>query len=257
MSTRRRVIRLDKNGPAETGLSTMELSEADFHGPLPIQTVHTYYSDDEIGLNVGVWTTTKMQEAFGPYPGDEFIWLLEGGFSMVDGNGQILDNYAEGESIYFRNGAPVSWVQEEFLRKFYITYLNPKNKVPKNVASEGAVKAVTSSLSKDQMTQLETTDPFIIEGKKPIQNDYNHFTNDSEDMFVGTWDSTPFESKMEPFPVYEFVQLLEGEISIIEEGGSVHLFKAGDCFFIPKGTVCSWKTSGYVKKHYAMITIPS
>lgn len=250
----KRVIRLEKNGPDGSGLSKMDLSPSDFHGPVPIQTVHSYYNDDEIGLNVGVWTTTNMQEAFGPYPGDEFIWLLEGGFSMVDEDGQALDHYEEGESVFFRNGAPVSWMQKEFLRKFYITYLNPDNKPPVNVEALGAVKAVDGSITQDQMTTLETTDPFTIEGEKPIQNDYNHFTNDTEDMFVGTWDSTPFQSKMEAFPVYEFVQLLEGEITITEEDGTVHIFKSNDCFFIPKGTVCSWKTTEYVKKYYAMLT---
>jgi uncharacterized cupin superfamily protein len=147
----------------------------------------------------------------------------------------------------------VSWVQEEPLRKFYITYLNPNREVPTGVPAEGAVKAVDSSITPEQMTLLEETDPLIIEGDKPTQRDYIYFTNDAGDMFVGLWDSTPFDSKMAPFPWHEFVLLLEGEIVITEEDGTVNRFVKGDTFFLPKGTICSWKTTGYVKKYYAIV----
>ncbi len=253
MSSEKRVIRLERTGPAATGMPEMECNTADFASALPTQTLHVYYGDDDLGLNVGVWTTTTMQEAYGPYPGDEFVWLLEGDFKMVDGENNTLGTYKEGESVYFRNAAPVSWVQEGLLRKFYITYLNPKNPKASNVPVEKAVMAVDPSITPDQMTELENTEPFIIDGPKPLQRDYNYFTNDTDDMFVGMWDSAPFESKMAPFPSYEFVQLLEGEITITEEDGTVNVFKKDDCFFIPKGTVCSWKTTEYVKKYYTIV----
>jgi len=253
MSTKKRVYRLERFGPADTGMPEMNCDPEDFASDLPTQTLHVYYDDEDLGMNVGVWTTSPMQEAFGPYPGDEFILLLEGGFKMVDGDNNVLDTYKEGESVYFRNAAPVSWVQEEPLRKFYITYLNPNREVPTGVPAEGAVKAVDPSVTPAQMAVLEETDPFIIEGDKPTQRDYNYFTNDAEDMFVGLWDSTPFESMMAPFPCHEFVHLLEGEIVITEEDGTVNRFVKGDTFFVPKGTICSWKATGYVKKYYAMV----
>ncbi|NOR20792.1 MAG: hypothetical protein GQ538_11970 [Xanthomonadales bacterium] len=42
------------------------------------------------------------------------------------------------------------------------------------------------------------------------------------------WDSSAFESEMLPFPCYEFVQLLEGEITITEEDGTVSVFEVSD-----------------------------
>jgi uncharacterized cupin superfamily protein len=254
MSTEKRVYRLEKHGPADTGMPEMKCKPEDFASDLPTQTLHVYYEDEALGMSVGVWTTSPMQEAFGPYPGDEFIWLLEGGFKMVDGEDNVLDSYQVGECVYFRNAAPVSWVQEEPLRKFYITYLNPDRQIPDGVPAEGAVKAVDPSITPDQMEVLESTDPFTIEGEKPTQRDYNFFTNDGEDMFVGMWDSTPFESEMVPFPCHEFVRLLEGEIVITEADGTVQTFVKDEVFFVPKDTVCSWKTTGYVKKYYAMVS---
>ncbi|MGI9584940.1 MAG: cupin domain-containing protein [Acidimicrobiia bacterium] len=256
MGTPQKVIRLEKSGPPDSGLHAMTCDPADFASELPTQTLHEYYSDDELGMSVGVWTTSSMQEAFGPYPGDEFVLLLEGGFKMVDGNNETLDTYRQGESVYFRNGAPVSWVQEGHLRKFYITYLNPNREVPDNVEAAGAVKAVDPSVTAEQMTVLDDTDPFIVKGPQPVQRDHIYFTNDTEDMFVGLWDSMPFESEMAPFPTHEFVQLLEGKITITEEDGTVSTFVPGDVFFVPQGTVCSWQASTYVKKYYAVLVPP-
>ncbi|MCP3939806.1 MAG: DUF861 domain-containing protein [Actinomycetia bacterium] len=254
MSTEKCVYRLETNGPADTGMPEMECSQEDFASDLPTQTLHVYYEDEDLGMSVGVWTTSPMQEAFGPYPGDEFIWLLEGGFKMVDGDNNVLDTYEQGECVHFRNAAPVSWVQEEHLRKFYITYLNPRREVPTGVPAAGAVRAIDPSIAPEQMALLEETDPFIIRGDKPVQRDHISFTNDGGDMFVGVWDSTPFESEMAPFPCHEFVRLLEGEIVITEQDGTVNTFGKDDAFFVPKGTVCSWRATEYVKKYYAMVS---
>ena len=144
-------------------------------------------------------------------------------------------------------------MQEGDLRKFYITYLNPNREIPEGVPAEGAVKAVDPSVAAEQMVVLEDTDPFIIRGDKPIQREHVYFTNDTEDMFIGLWDSTAFESEMAPFPTHEFVQLLEGEIVITEADGTVSSFEKGDVFFVPQGTVCSWRTPGYVQKYYASV----
>ena len=103
------------------------------------------------------------------------------------------------------------------------------------------------------MTKLDTTEPLVIKGPIPLQSDYNFFANDANNMFVGIWDSEALDSEMRPFPWYEFVQMLDGEVTITEEDGTTHIFKAGDVFFTPKGTVCSWKVNEYVKKFYAIL----
>ena len=87
MSSEKKVIRLDTHGPAATGMPEMKCKPEDFASGLPTQTLHVYYNDDDLGFSVGVWTTSPMREAFGPYPGDEFIWLLEGGFKKSRSGG--------------------------------------------------------------------------------------------------------------------------------------------------------------------------
>ena len=252
MNNEKKVIRFEPQGPADTGMSVMELDQADFQSDLPEQQVHVYFDDEELGLNLGVWTTTDMQEAFGPYPGDEFMWVIEGQVAMVDGDGNAT-HIKQGETFCIRNGIPTSWKQVGFLRKFYMTYDNPKAGVPEIASADGGVVVLDPNVLQGGLTKMDTTDPFVIKGEAPLQHDSNAFTNDAGNLFMGMWDSTAFESEMLPFPCYEFVQLLEGEITITESDGSVNVFKAGDVFFIPEGTVCSWKTSGYVKKLYSML----
>ena len=252
MTAAKRIIRLKRNGPSDTGMIKSDLDQADFQSDLPEQTLHVYYEDEALGLNIGVWTTTDMQESFGPYPGDEFMWVLEGQPAMMDGD----DNATlvkQGESFCIRNAIPISWKQVGFLRKFYMTYANPRASTPDIASADGGVMVLDPVALEAGLVKMETTDPFEINTDKPVQRDNILFTNDAENMFVGMWDSTAFVSEMKPFPCHEFVQLLEGEVTITEGDGTAHQFKAGDAFFIPEGCVCSWKTTDYIKKYYSIV----
>ena len=252
MSTEKKVIRLERHGPADMGMSKMELDPADFQSDLPEQHIHVYFEDEALGLSVCVWTTTDMQEAFGPYPSDEFMWVLEGQVAMMDGNGNATP-VREGESFCIRNAIPISWKQMGGLRKFSMIYANPNASTPEIESAEGGVMVLDPVSLEAGLTKMESTEPFEIGGDAPLQRDNVLFTNDAGNMFVGMWDSTAFESEMKPFPTYEFVQLLEGEVTITEQDGTAHPFKAGDAFFIPMGTVCSWNTTGYIKKYYSVL----
>lgn len=229
----------------------MKLDAADFQSALPEQHLHVYFEDAELGLSVGVWTTTTMQEAFGPYPGDEFMCILEGRVAMVDGDGRETP-VEEGQAFCIRNAIPISWKQEGFLRKFYMTYEKPGAATPKLESAKDGVIVLDPAALEAGLKKMDTTEPFEITGDAPLQRDSPCFTNDAGNFFVGMWDSAPFESEMKPFPCHEFVQLLEGEVAITEGDGTVHPFKAGDVFFVPEGTVCSWKPSTTVKKLYCI-----
>ncbi len=249
MTSQKRVVRLARNGPPETGMPEMKCDPAGFQSALPTQHLHVYFEDESIGMSVGVWDTTTMQEAFGPYPGDEFIWVLDGEFKMLDGKGDAVE-CPNGSCVSLRNGVPVSWKQEGYLKKFYITYLDPNADTPKIVPAKGGIQVLDPDV---EMEVMDTTEPFELEGEAPVQKDHNTFTNDAGNFFVGTWESGPMVSKMKPFPAHEFVRMLEGEVTISEENGMTQTFGPDDCFFVPKGTVCSWSIPGHAKKHYAIL----
>ena len=245
------IIRLENNGPMGVGLTSMDLDPDDFQSELPEQYWHLYYENEEIGLTVGVWTTTTMQEAFGPYPGDEFMCILEGQVAMVaeDGSEKLIKS---GETFCVKNGTATSWKQIGFLRKFFMTYSPPEGGDVKATPAADGISVLKQEELSDKLQPLETVFPFEIEGNPPAQKDAPVFVNETNNMHVGMWESAPFESLMKPFPCNEFVQLLKGKITITEQSGESHTFVAGDVFFVPEGTVCSWKADGPVRKFYCM-----
>jgi hypothetical protein len=250
MSKQAGIIRLERDGPPGVGLERMDLDPADFASGLPEQRIHVYFADEAIGLTVGVWTTTGMQEAFGPYPGDEFMLVLEGRVVMEDGHGGAVP-VETGQSFVIRNAIPVSWKQVGAMRKFFLLLHDAEAPVPQIASAEGGVIVMDpEALRRGLRDEAE-----MIGGGH--QQDNCVFTNDAGTMSVGLWTSTAFETDMQPFSVHEFVQILDGHVAITEGSGATHAFGPGDVFFVPAGTVCSWASDGAVSKYYATVTPPS
>lgn len=250
MPTTPRVIRLEPNGPQGVGLAPLELDPADFQSPLPEQNVHVYFADPAIGLTVGIWDTTTMQEAFGPYPGDEFILVLTGAFSMRDALDKGVPAKA-GDLVAFRNGAPMSWKQDGYLKKFHLT-LRPPEAGPSVIeTAEGGVVVIDPATELNDENILADSEGT---GSGAVERERIFFTNDAGTMTVGLWDCQAFDGAgMTPFPCHEFVVMAAGEVTIREPGGVAQTFGPGDAFFVPKGTLCSWHVPHYIRKFFAAV----
>lgn len=240
----RRVIRFEPDGPGGRGLTPMTLDPVVFQTLPEAQNVHVYFEDEDLGMSAGVWDTSTMQETFGPFPGDEFILVLEGAFTMLNGEGGGVPAQ-KGQSVIFRNGVPVSWKQDGYLKKFYITYMDPRADLPKIDSAAGGIVALDPGMTPDAGDR--------VKGEGAVQHDRILFSNDHGNMTVGLWDSAAWHSQMAPFPVHEFIQVLDGAVMITEEDGTQHDFGAGDVFFIPAGTVCRWEVPDYARKYYAAL----
>ena len=48
------------------------------------------------------------------------------------------------------------------------------------------------------------------------------------------------------------MHILEGEVTITEDGQPPRTFKAGDTFVVPMGTLCDWKSMVDVRKFYCI-----
>ena len=240
------VIRLESEGPEGAGLTKMELDRRDFQSELPEQHIHVCHQDPVLGITVGVWTTTDMQEAFGPYPDDEFMVVLEGRVLMIDGQGRETP-IEEGECFFVKKAIPISWKQEGFLRKFFITHSAPGVPVPQIASADGGVVVFTPQAMEAGLTPQDRS----IGGGS--QRDNLETTNAIGNMTVGMWETTAFESAMQAFSVHEFAHIVEGDVTIVEADGTRHRFNAGDTFFVPQGTECSWHSDGLLRKFYAIV----
>ena len=238
-----RLIRLRPDGP---GLQPMELDPADFQSPLPRQHIHVAFADPALGVTVGVWDTTSMQEAFGPYPGDEIIVVLEGSFAMLDAQGRGTP-VETGQVAVLRDGAPLSWMQAGYLRKFFMIVDDPNTPTPQDAGAEGGVIVLPPDLRPDDSDAVSRSDS----GAK--QRDRVIFTNAAGTMTVGLWDTEAMTTAAYPFPCHEFALILEGEVTIEGADGSAETFGPGDCFFIPAGTLTRWHVPGRLCKYYATV----
>ena len=236
------IVQLHGNGPDGAGLWQLELDAADFSSPVPEQHWHVYFEDPDLGLTVGAWTTTPMQEAFGPYPGDEFMIILQGDVLISDGEGGETP-VPQGSSFAIRNGLPVSWVQKDFCRKFFVIH-DPPNRGNSISDEDGSPLVVFPQ--NNWVPGAQEVDP-------PARQEAVLFRNDSGTMRAGVWRSAPFEGAMRTTSQHELVHLLSGEFVITEAAGTIHKFAAGDVFFVPAGTTCSWQAGVPVHKQFCLI----
>jgi len=241
------IIRLEPNGPAGTGLIQDELDPDDFQSKLPVQSTYAYYDDDQTGLYVGVWETSEMQEKFQPYGMEEFMWILEGQVAMVDENNKETI-VKPGEAFVIPKGYPCSWKQAGYLKKYYMIYENPDGEFPEALAANGIIIPRPDA----PMKEVRTYHPFDIKGELPIQKNHTCYQDTTGQLSVGTWESTPFKSKLLPFPGSEMVVMIGGAVTVLNDKGIEHNFTKGDAFFIPEGTICSWRATETVRMFYSM-----
>lgn len=221
------------------GLSRMELDAADFQSDLPEQNWHLYYEDDAAGLYVGVWTTTDMQEAFGPYPGDEFMVLLEGNVIFIDGDG--LETLVEcGDTFAVKNGLPISWKQQGFCRKFFVIHCPPDRTALKDSDFEGGINILREHELSPRLTP-------VGDWKEAIAH-----VNDTADLEAGMRvvdHAQPVDMSSDS---HEFVYVLSGRVHL-KENGTDQIFEKGEAFFVPAGTECNWATDAHTTAFFCRI----
>lgn len=71
-------------------------------------------------------------------------------------------------------------------------------------------------------------------------------------LMCGVWHCTPMTGAMGPWSTNEVMIIIDGAVTIDHADGSQLEIKAGDAFFIPKGTVCSWRQEVPLKKFFVI-----
>jgi hypothetical protein len=222
-----RPIRID---PARLALQPLDLDPEDFQSPLPVQHYGLVFEDEAIGLAIGIWDTTTMQEAFGPYPGDEYITVLDGGFTMVGAAGEVLASAQAGDSVTFRDGTPSSWKQAGYLRKIYLTLNDPTGRVPLPAPAATGFRVVAPDRLPHSAADPEGISREVI------------FVNDAQTMTVALWSYPAQELPPAPCPTHRLIRVLQGEITLTPPGSPPESFGPGAHVFLPKGSVCGLTT---------------
>ncbi|NWB98632.1 cupin domain-containing protein [Pseudomonas gingeri] len=92
----------------------------------------------------------------------------------------------------------------------------------------------------------------ILVGPTPQCRSGNAFEDASSELRVGVWDSTPYERQGRAHKLNELMHLIEGSVILQGPEGTSLTVNTGDTVFVPQGASCAWKSTGYVRKFYAV-----
>ena len=243
-----RIMRMEPHGPADVGMTEWEAIPPEaLTAGTPVQRGHVYLDDATNGLTSGVWDCTPMTTKAGPYDVNEFMYVLEGSVTMVDERG-AEQTIRAGEAFIIPKGMPVVWKQTEYIRKLYVIFDDASGMAPEDAS---ALKVIRPR-PVDALAEIEVDASVGFIGGVPTQHGHSYFADMTGQMTVGLWQSTPFERAPAPFPRHELMHLLEGSVTLTDADGVAHNFAAGDTLFVPRGTVCSWKSTETVRKFYCI-----
>jgi uncharacterized cupin superfamily protein len=110
----------------------------------------------------------------------------------------------------------------------------------------------------DPATRVEPWEPFpaeeILSGVRE-QSGRIVFEDSDLGLSVGLWEQEANETNWIDYPMNEFMVMIEGEVVVREPDRDVSV-RAGETFFIPKGTRCRWTQLGRVKKFFLIYDNP-
>lgn len=89
-----------------------------------------------------------------------------------------------------------------------------------------------------------------IEGTPTMKTWVQHTSLDGS-VISGTWEAT-LGTWHAAYKFYEFVHLIEGQITITPDGSPAVTLRAGDAFVVEPGFNGTWKIEAPVKKHFCI-----
>lgn len=106
------------------------------------------------------------------------------------------------------------------------------------------------------LVEWEPIDANELETGTPVQRVHIYHEEPVAGYMAGVWDCTAMTLKFCPYPVHEFMFLLEGSVTMELADASRITVNAGEAFVIPKGLPCKWIQPGYVRKFFMILEDP-
>lgn len=104
-----------------------------------------------------------------------------------------------------------------------------------------------------ELTAWPAMNPEDLVSGNPVQSGLLNDEDESTDFSVGVWECTAFVDKPGPYPVDEFMFLLEGTVEMVMPDGTQITVPPGEAFIIPKGLDCQWKMPDTVLKIFMIL----
>ena len=122
-----RPIRLDPDGPTGAGLGDWHRMVNDRCPAPPLERRKRFFMAERPAgeIRATVWECEPYTETIESYPMDEFMVVVEGSVTLIDGEGHA-ETFVQGDSFFIPLGTKVTWQQEERMKKFCLVYADWK-----------------------------------------------------------------------------------------------------------------------------------
>ncbi|WP_338333581.1 cupin domain-containing protein [Acetobacter sp. LMG 32666] len=167
---------------------------------------------------------------------DVFVFVLDGQFAIND---HIM---VVGQGSKVTAGTAFEWSATPGTRVFV---MGVKELHPSEPGVVQIDPAAAMSLSSPPPAEYLT-------GPTPVCQSAPAWRTCDGQFYGGIWSATPYCRKKVPYVHDEFMYLLEGSVSFVNEAGEEQTFRAGDAFLICRGASCSWESRDVVKKVYVI-----
>jgi uncharacterized cupin superfamily protein len=235
------IIRFD---PAAETLPLPDFTEADVAEGTRAQRGVGWFQDKTIGLKSGIWEAGASISPWFNYAVDEFILVLEGEIIIVEKDRET--RAGPGEALVIPKGTHCRYRQDRHVRKFYVYHGDPSAQAP--ASGRHAVKIDTAAA----LAPSPPPAADMLHSPVPRQWAHEFYEGATGEFTVGVWQTTGYHRKLIDFPRHELMHLLEGSVTFEDDRGGKQTFRAGDTFFVPKGTPNSWKSEGTLRKIYCI-----
>ena len=230
-------IRFEPNGPQETGLEVWEeMTPDELLSAVPVQRGHIYHEEPSTGYLAGVWDCTAFDAKPGPYSVDEYMFLLEGSVVMglPDGTDIVVE---AGQAFVIPKGFECQWKQPGYVKKFFMILDGGEGGGGANPSLERiSVPDLRSAIREDGAA--DDAEQGAVAGSRMF------FVNHDHSMTVSLTTHVASSTPMLASGIHELVQVLDGAIRLVTEGGADHAFEAGSSFYLPGDCLCAWHFDG-------------
>jgi len=100
-------------------------------------------------------------------------------------------------------------------------------------------------------SSLVRSEAFTTEDQTEL--DQLYFATDDKGVLAGVWECAPCKEEIDSYPVHEMMTVISGSVTLTNKNGNSETFTAGDVFFIPKGTQCTWHITEKLRKYYMIV----
>ncbi|MCP4316528.1 MAG: DUF861 domain-containing protein [Hyphomicrobiales bacterium] len=114
------------------------------------------------------------------------------------------------------------------------------------------LSSVGDPVAEMQPSNFASPDTFTSDDRTELNHTF--FATADDSILSGVWECAPCKEEIESYPAHEMMTVISGSVTVTDADGQSDTFTAGDVFFIPKGTKCTWHITETLRKFYMIAT---